>query len=73
MSPVVELSRDQRMPVGHLEATWHAVVLPVGDAVANHHALDWRLESTGILHVDLVMVMDRVQEVWDVNARIRLS
>ena len=69
----VGLLAVKRVPVSHINKGGFSVVVPVGDTIADHKALEIRLEDVRVLLVDHVVVVNLVDNVWDIDASIRLS
>lgn len=70
---IVELLVNQTMPVGHLESGRGAIILPVGDTIADHHTLQVWQESVWVVQVSLDVVVHQPKKVGNVNASVRLS
>jgi len=62
----------QRVPVSHFEISWICIILPVGNTVSDHHTFQIWHENVGS-KVCLVVVMDLIDEIWNIDASIRFS
>jgi len=70
---IVELLVNQTMPVGHLESGRGAIILPVGDTIADHHTLQVWQESVWVVQVSLDVVVHQPKKVGNVNASVGLT
>ena len=67
---IVEGLLDETVTISHINERRGSVIVPVGDTVANHHALKVGSEDIRISNVDLVVVMDLVHEVRNINSSV---